>query len=256
MFKELPAQLIIGPHEMALSYVIGELAKVFCVSGGCKACVACKQIRSQQHHSITMLAPEKMYTREELSPIFSRIVFLQPADDQHIFIIQKAHCLTPSSGNSLLKLLEEPPAGYSFFLIADHEKLVLDTIASRCVLTQLCHPTVVQNYSHPLLKIFIGDVKVSHIAFLKELETHLPTEQQTTELFKGLLSYYQQIYKQEVKSNTSNLVTQTLVQALLSMLAHPIPSGSSKLFWKELYLRLFFPSTSCANPAKNWSTSG
>lgn len=47
-------------------------------------------------------------------------------------IIFDAHKLTPDAGNTLLKVLEEPPADTIIFLTSEHVNMVLPTIASRC----------------------------------------------------------------------------------------------------------------------------
>lgn len=46
-----------------------------------------------------------------------------------------------NEGNRLLKLLEEPPEGTIFLLVAESAELILNTILSRCQLTKLNGPT-------------------------------------------------------------------------------------------------------------------
>jgi len=49
-----------------------------------------------------------------------------------IICISQADKMTPSAANSLLKLLEEPPAGTVLFLTTNHPNRMLATILSRC----------------------------------------------------------------------------------------------------------------------------
>ena len=49
-----------------------------------------------------------------------------------IILIPNADRMTPQAANSLLKLLEEPPKGWIFFLTASDPTLVLPTVLSRC----------------------------------------------------------------------------------------------------------------------------
>ncbi|MGK5082266.1 hypothetical protein WDW37_03095 [Bdellovibrionota bacterium FG-1] len=49
-----------------------------------------------------------------------------------IILIPNADRMTPQAANSVLKLLEEPPPGWVFFLTASDPTLVLPTILSRC----------------------------------------------------------------------------------------------------------------------------
>ena len=47
-----------------------------------------------------------------------------------------------NEGNRLLKMIEEPPEGTIFLLVAERAELILNTILSRCQLTKLAPPTV------------------------------------------------------------------------------------------------------------------
>ena len=49
-----------------------------------------------------------------------------------ITLIPNADRMTPQAANSVLKLLEEPPRGWIFFLTASDPTLVLPTVLSRC----------------------------------------------------------------------------------------------------------------------------
>ncbi|MGE0614129.1 MAG: hypothetical protein AB7P04_00690 [Bacteriovoracia bacterium] len=49
-----------------------------------------------------------------------------------ITFIRDAEAMTASAANSLLKLLEEPPPGWIFFLTANDAQLLLPTLVSRC----------------------------------------------------------------------------------------------------------------------------
>ena len=70
-------------------------------------------------------------------PRFSRGVIewasLAPAMGCHRWIlVEEAHRLNESSGNILLKTLEEPPAGTHFILVTHRPEALLQTIRSRC----------------------------------------------------------------------------------------------------------------------------
>jgi hypothetical protein len=49
-----------------------------------------------------------------------------------ITLIRDADHMTPQAANSLLKILEEPPPGWVFFLTASDPSLLLPTLVSRC----------------------------------------------------------------------------------------------------------------------------
>lgn len=52
--------------------------------------------------------------------------------DHRVVLIPNADRMTVQAANSVLKLLEEPPAGWIFFLTASDTTLLLPTIVSRC----------------------------------------------------------------------------------------------------------------------------
>jgi len=54
-----------------------------------------------------------------------------------IILIPNAERMTPQASNSVLKLLEEPPAGWIFLLTANDPSLLLPTLVSRCQIIRL-----------------------------------------------------------------------------------------------------------------------
>jgi len=51
--------------------------------------------------------------------------------DRKVCLIPRAEALTPEASNALLKIMEEPPRGLAFVLLADHPSDLLPTIVSR-----------------------------------------------------------------------------------------------------------------------------
>ncbi|MBP5210721.1 MAG: DNA polymerase III subunit delta', partial [Bacteroidales bacterium] len=66
------------------------------------------------------------------------VLSLKPLEaDNKIMIIFLAERMNSEAANKLLKLLEEPPAGTFFFLIAQQPSRILTTIVSRCQMIRL-----------------------------------------------------------------------------------------------------------------------
>jgi len=80
------------------------------------------------------VSPSKEYVLKDLEQLFATIRFALEPGTQHVFVIQEAHLLTPTCANRLLKILEEPPAGYSFLLLTADYQALLPTIQSRCTI--------------------------------------------------------------------------------------------------------------------------
>ena len=66
------------------------------------------------------------------------VLSLKPfKSEKKVCIIWGLDYLKEVAGNKLLKILEEPPSGACFFLIAKNEKKILPTIGSRCQIIRL-----------------------------------------------------------------------------------------------------------------------
>lgn len=68
-----------------------------------------------------------------------------------ILLISNADQMTPQAGNSLLKVLEEPPSHWIFFLTASDPSLLLPTLVSRCQILTL-RPFSLRHLSSILVK--------------------------------------------------------------------------------------------------------
>jgi DNA polymerase-3 subunit delta' len=234
-----PAYLWIGSPNVLLEKTIAFLQAKFCTAGGCGHCPTCTQIATQQHHAVIWLAPEKQYTLEDLEPIFSTIVFAL-APDQHIFfVLQKADFLSTVCANKLLKSMEEPPAGYHFILLAQRQESILPTIRSRCISTVYSFETTTQEHAQ-LFSLFTSTLPGDPAAFLKLLDQAAINERESVELLDRLLAFW--IKKNSQLSLENKNLELAQAQQVLTILKKaacmpPMP-GSSKLFWKNLYLQI------------------
>ncbi|GMU19525.1 MAG: hypothetical protein AMXMBFR12_07170 [Candidatus Babeliales bacterium] len=196
-------------------------------------------MQEQQHESILWLSPEKQYAVEDLKVIFSTISFALEENHHYFFVIQKADLLTTTCANALLKSLEEPPAGYHFILLAQRIEFILPTIKSRCLIQTVgnCNQ---QDQHHALIPYFTTTAFQDPLAFAKELEAANPNEWESLSLLDELLIYWATQYKKGIISN--NLTMQQQSERMMqhikkAMLLPPMP-GSSKLFWKNLFLQI------------------
>jgi len=99
----------------------------------CGKCKSCKKIISGNHPDVISIEPEKAHIRIRQIRDLCHALALKPYEARHrVVIISEAHALNPEAGNSLLKLLEEPPDRTVLVLTAHHLHDLLPTIASRC----------------------------------------------------------------------------------------------------------------------------
>jgi DNA polymerase III subunit delta' len=119
-----------GKRKSALAFV----QAVFCgKEEACGVCSSCRKIASGQHPDLHILEPDGAFIKidqvRELQKELSYRPFEAP---KKACIIDGADKFNLSSGNALLKTLEEPPGEALMILIAPERSAVLQTILSRC----------------------------------------------------------------------------------------------------------------------------
>jgi len=225
-----PAQLWIGSAEFLRKEAIRFLQKQYCSKQGCGTCHTCQKINIQQHHCILWLAPDKQYTLNLLEPIFKTITFSNEQNALFFFILDKADVLTAACANSLLKSVEEPPPGYHFIFLAQRSQAILPTIKSRCIIKTFQEQQVSIKYE-PFLHHF--KTITEPFSFLQTLDSTQPNERESLELIDTLLNYWNQQY---LKLSTKK--TEQIIMTLQEAIQKPPMPGGSKIFWKNLYLRV------------------
>ncbi len=240
-FKALssPAHLWLGPSDSALKRVITCLQNSVCKNGGCKTCTQCRMVTEQQHQSIMWFYPEKQYTRDQFAPLFEQLSFQLNDGEQYFFVIEKGDFLSPAVANSLLKSLEEPPPGYYFLLLAERINLVIPTIRSRCIIHRIASDGSSLR-QHPLFDFFSSSTFHDPTVFLKTVDHSGITERESVELLDTIFSYWANEHRSALLANNTTHINQSrhALNALSQAYEHlPMP-GSSKLFWKDLYLQL------------------
>ena len=134
------AYLFAGPDGVGKSLAAKTFAKaLICEARGkgdsCDSCIACKKIDNGSHPDIHWLSPSGPKGLIKIGQIkeLRRMATFKPYEARHsILVIEGADALTEDAGNSLLKLLEEPPEECILILIASNLTRVLPTILSRC----------------------------------------------------------------------------------------------------------------------------
>lgn len=102
-------------------------------SAFCGGCRACKKIASANHPDLYRLSPAGNYLKVDQIRELGQRLSLKPHEAKvRVAIIEAAHTLNPEAGNTLLKVLEEPPEKTLFILLARQASELLPTIVSRC----------------------------------------------------------------------------------------------------------------------------
>lgn len=244
-----PAFLWIGQNNVLLEHAKQFLKQIFCANKTatttCNNCPDCSKIDLQQHHNIRWLVPENQYTVAQLEIIFKTIIFALEPDQHFFFVLERADLLNNSCANSLLKSLEEPPAGYHFLLLSPRRDGLLPTIISRCVLREFNFIESAKNSI--LFDYFKDEKKLQFTEFAKELEKSKIPERDIIDFIDQLYFYWATIYRNNLQLEVEGIMpneSQKLIskaQKIIDILDKsrqnlPMP-GSSKTFLKNLYLQ-------------------
>lgn len=230
-----PAQLWIGNHDLLTERVVDYLQHQLCATA-CNVCRSCMNIRQHQHPSVVWICPEKSYTLASIQEIHERIIFALAPEESVFFILQKADQLTMQCANSLLKSMEEPPAGYYFILCAQQRDALLPTVQSRCIISSYHQETNTE--TDLFLNRFFYTTTPDPQEFTYTLQKNPISEQQAMVLVDTLLSYWMREYNTAVRKRNKKTMALALTKITSIKKLYtttPMP-GSSGLFLKHLFM--------------------
>ncbi|NLN06165.1 MAG: DNA polymerase III subunit delta' [Firmicutes bacterium] len=135
--KTAHAYLFSGPEGIGKKTIAAALAAALnCLHpelAGCGNCPSCLAAAKKTHPDIHWLGPEGKSVRIEQIRAVKKYAHLKPRQGRfQIFIIDQADTMTLEAANSLLKVLEEPPAGTVIVLLSSRPGDLPETVCSRC----------------------------------------------------------------------------------------------------------------------------
>jgi DNA polymerase-3 subunit delta' len=122
----------VGKKKTAIAFI----QQLFCAErSGCGSCGPCRKIASGNHPDIHTLQPDGQFIKIDQVRDLQKELGYRPYEAlRKVCIIDGAEKLNQSSGNALLKTLEEPPGNALMILLTSAAESVLPTIRSRCQL--------------------------------------------------------------------------------------------------------------------------
>lgn len=103
----------------------------------CGVCSSCRQVELEEHAQMQVLRPEGTAIKiSQIRALLPRLL-LSGGQARFFVLIDGAELMNQEAANSLLKMLEEPPAGVYFMLLAQRVEQLLPTVRSRCCLVPL-----------------------------------------------------------------------------------------------------------------------
>lgn len=136
------AYVFLGERGMGKKTLAQEVClSLFCKAASpegvpCGSCPECRKVLSGNHPDIIKVTHEKPATIsvDDIREQISETVDIKPySRDRKVYIIDEAEKMNAQAQNALLKSLEEPPEYVSMFILCSDEKMLLDTVLSRCV---------------------------------------------------------------------------------------------------------------------------
>ncbi len=136
--KKIPHALLIeGEEGLGKKTLASFIAKAcLCVEteSPCLLCKTCHLIDVGSHPDCQIIVPDGAAIKVDQIRALRSEAFLSPMiAEGRVFIIDFAHTMNANAQNALLKVLEEPPMGVHFILLARSASQLLQTIRSRCV---------------------------------------------------------------------------------------------------------------------------
>lgn len=198
---------------------------------GCNRCSSCIRIESMNHPNLRIINPEGESIKiSQIRQLKTETGYKIYEGGKRVWIIDDAEKLTSEAANSLLKILEEPPADLIIILITSIPQILPSTIVSRC---RILHFS-------PLKKEYIGKILmeetntpekliplISHLAqgsvsealkLIKE-KTIFQEREKIIELIKEKKVESQKIFHlSERWSNQKNPILQTLLNIVIFFL--------------------------------------
>ncbi len=110
----------------------------------CGSCSSCLKIQKDEHPDLHIIQNGQAQIKIEDIRGILRQANLRPYEGKAaVFIIDNAHKLNTEAANSLLKVLEEPPANVAIILITHKPQSIIKTVLSRCRMVKFaCLPRV------------------------------------------------------------------------------------------------------------------
>ena len=135
------AWLFTGPPGSGRSNAaIAFAAALQCPRGGCGECHDCRTALAGSHADVKIHRTQSVQLRIHEAKELTRQAALSPVGTRQVFVIEDADRFNDSSGNAMLKAIEEPHPRTVWLLCAPTLEDVLPTIRSRCRQVNLATP--------------------------------------------------------------------------------------------------------------------
>src|SRR5205085_7293849 len=147
----------VGKHQFALA--LAQALNCRRPQGGdaCGVCDQCVKIAAREHIDVETIAPDGQFIKISQMREMAEKANYRPYDGRRrVYILDEAERMNLNAANSILKVLEEPPASTLLVLVTAKPYALLQTIRSRCQMLSFAPLTPVEleaflneNYKRP-----------------------------------------------------------------------------------------------------------
>src|SRR5215210_4668800 len=129
------AYVFAGPEGSGKSLAARAFAAaLLCKRGGCGECRDCRLAEEDHHPNQFVIEPEgrDIHVETIRTEVWQPAYRTAPEPGRKLFIVREDDRLSPSAADTLLKVLEEPPADAVLLLLSARAHELPDTVLSRC----------------------------------------------------------------------------------------------------------------------------
>jgi DNA polymerase-3 subunit delta' len=142
--KRVPhAMLLWGPEGTGkLSLAWSYAAALNCTGRGesvspCGSCASCHAVATRNHPDVRLTEPDGQHIKiDQIRDVIEAVSYRSYTGGWKVWILRHADRMRDEAANSLLRILEDPPAGTVFLLTAENLYSMLPTVVSRCRLVR------------------------------------------------------------------------------------------------------------------------
>ncbi len=123
----------VGKAAMARAFAAQLLCEAPQPHKPCGHCPGCKKLASDNHPDFMRVIPDGAAIKiAQIRQLKEAFIYSPFEKGYRVVILEDVQTMRREAGNSLLKILEEPPADNLFILLGSSKETLLPTIVSRC----------------------------------------------------------------------------------------------------------------------------
>lgn len=156
----------VGKLSFARHLTATALCEAPAAEGACGQCQSCHLVQAGTHPDLFVLQPEEAGKQIRVDSVRDLIEFINLSSRYgraKVALIEPADAMNISSANSLLKTLEEPPAGTLLILVSSQPHRLPITIRSRCQILDFQAPDRGQSLSWLQEEIDVTEQRASEL---------------------------------------------------------------------------------------------